>query len=178
MAHYSIPGPRPWRKQDSPAKLPVHPLRVVGRRLPSRSRPRPGPPAPSPPLPASPPLPPPRPRGAEPQSLRDTAALALGRIRSKTAAPALSAVLGDPDPRVRAAAALALGRLRAPNVAERLEHVLLTDPAWTVRYAAAAALARFGAPADSALPAALAAHSPCPARPPPARPLHYPPPPP
>jgi len=94
----------------------------------------------------------------EDAEVRAAAALALGRIRDRSAARALAAALADPDARVRAGAAIALGRLRGAASSDPLARALLTDAAWSVRYAAAVALARDSS-ADIALSAALASDS-------------------
>jgi hypothetical protein len=70
---------------------------------------------------------------------RRVAVVALGKSRSPRAVPALTGVLNDPDPTVRAAAAEALGTLTAASAIPHLKP-LLDDSVVTVRLAAAASL--------------------------------------
>ncbi|WP_102417890.1 fumarate reductase/succinate dehydrogenase flavoprotein subunit [Mycobacterium sp. 4858] len=87
--------------------------------------------------------------GDDNREVRIAAAAGLGTLRG--GGEAVSALLGDPDPLVRAAALAALGEIgcSAGDIADVA--AALRAPAWQVREGAARALS--GAPADVAVPA-------------------------
>ncbi|OBF18107.1 fumarate reductase/succinate dehydrogenase flavoprotein subunit [Mycobacterium kubicae] len=86
--------------------------------------------------------------GDENREVRIAAASGLATLGG--GADAVSALIDDPDPLVRAAALAALGRIGCDATNLRVVAQALRAPAWQVREGAARALA--GAPADDAIP--------------------------
>jgi HEAT repeat protein len=78
----------------------------------------------------------------------------LGALGGEEHAATVTALLGDPEPEVRAAGAVALGRLGHWPAAPALAG-LLRDPAWRVRRDAALALRALGAAGELLLERAL-----------------------
>jgi len=84
-------------------------------------------------------------------TLRQTAALSLGKIASAEAAAGLMEALRDPDPLVRQYSAWALGNLgdHAPSAALSPLLSLINDPALAVADTAAEAIGQIGAGTDN-----------------------------
>lgn len=90
------------------------------------------------------------------ESVRTTAAHALGAIGDKSAIPPLTAALSDRLPPVRAASAVALGRMRAESSIGALTQTL-ADPETAVRVKAAQALWRIDCQAEPVVPVLITA---------------------
>jgi HEAT repeat protein len=76
--------------------------------------------------------------------VRGSAAEALGDLCARSAGPALTALLDDPEPAVRARAARALGEIGHAPAVERLARTVRFDPDPDVAKRALDALAEIG----------------------------------